>query len=82
MQSTVEQLMLTAEILHSRATAAPSAETAARLHALGDAVSTQADNIKQRADRLAPDTPGVRLSRQEGRAPQAQNGGTNDDDGP
>jgi hypothetical protein len=57
MRSTAEQLRLAAQLLHSRAAASRSARTAMRLRALSAAVSAQADDIQQRADRLTGDMP-------------------------
>ena len=59
MWSTIEQLKLTAQVLSIGATASPSPETATRLHALAAAVSAQADDIQQRADRLTEDNSGA-----------------------
>lgn len=53
MRSTVEQLQLASEIFGATATASPNPETTSRLQALADDVSAQAEDIRQRADRLA-----------------------------
>jgi hypothetical protein len=53
MHTTAEQLEATEDILHQSAEASPNDETKARLHRLGDEVTALADDIDQRADRLA-----------------------------
>jgi hypothetical protein len=58
MSSTVEQLRLAAQVLDASAAGAPNPQTGTRLTALTFAVSAQADDIQQRAERLTPDLPG------------------------
>jgi hypothetical protein len=52
MRGTAEELEVAEAILHRSADDSPNAETAARLHALGDEVTARAQDIERRADRL------------------------------
>ncbi|MEU4245395.1 hypothetical protein [Actinoplanes sp. NPDC026619] len=59
MRSTVEQLRLAATTFEARAAASRNPQTAIRLRVLSVAVSAQADDIQERADRLTHDPAGA-----------------------
>jgi hypothetical protein len=52
MHSTAERLEVAEALLHRSAERSPDAATRGRLHRLGDAVTAEARDIDQRADRL------------------------------
>ena len=52
MHHTAEQLEVAQAILHHSGEQAPSPDATARLHALGDQVTAQPQDIDRRADRL------------------------------
>src|SRR5690242_2806037 len=52
MHETADKLEVAEAILHHSAEQSPDADATARLHALGDQVTTQARHIAGRADRL------------------------------
>ena len=52
MHDTAEQLEVAEAILHGTAEQSPNSGTTARLHALADQVTAQAQDIDRRADRL------------------------------
>ena len=54
MHGTAGQLEEAEAILHRSAERSPNIDTTARLHALGDQVTAQAQDIEQRAERLEP----------------------------
>ena len=53
MHDTADELEGAETVLHRSAEASPNETTAARLHALGDAVTGEAKAIDRRADRLS-----------------------------
>ena len=57
MHDTAEQLHISAGTLYRSAQASLNETTTDRLHALGDHVTEQADDIERRADALKLDTP-------------------------
>ena len=57
MHDTAEQLHVSAGTLYRSSQASPNETTTDRLHALGDDVTEQADDIDRRADQLKLDTP-------------------------
>ena len=57
MHDTAEQLHISAGTLYRSSQASPNETTTDRLHALGDDVTEQADDIDRRADALELDTP-------------------------
>jgi hypothetical protein len=57
MHDTAEQLHVSAGTLYRSSQASPNETTTDRLHALGDDVTEQADDIDRRADQLELDTP-------------------------
>ncbi|MEV0902180.1 hypothetical protein [Actinoplanes sp. NPDC049802] len=56
MYDTAEALERAEQTLHRSADASPDDATAARLDRLGDAVTTEAEDISRRAERLSPRT--------------------------
>ena len=64
MHDTAEQLHVSAGTLYRSSQASPNETTTDRLHALGDDVTEQADDIDRRADQFELDTPrGVAAAR-------------------
>ena len=57
MHDTAEQLHISASTLYRSSQASPNETTTGRLHALGDDVTEQADDVERRADALELDTP-------------------------
>ncbi|WP_433824531.1 hypothetical protein ACQP2E_20525 [Actinoplanes sp. CA-015351] len=55
MHDTAEQMEVVEDALHTRAEQARDPETTARVHALGDSVTTQAKDVDRRADQLERD---------------------------
>jgi hypothetical protein len=89
MYDTAEQLQVSAGTLHGSAQASPNETSTARLNALGDEVTAQADDIDRRADRLVDEAPrgerpqpgGRRIGRRAA-VPQTTNGPSHERVGP